>query len=364
MGINRVLFKLLGTASLSIGAVIIVFLFSEQQVHRNNAFTRRYPPHPVVKTYNLDIGYNSYYVAGWDTDFLYLGNSTAPWHLLRVDLGTRDTVHIRMEPLNKDQRYRSLETRVLPPYFYIMDGTMPFILRGTIGDWKAAPWMEETAFFNRAIPIDSNHMFIRTISSQTQRSALGIIQQTDSFYIRLDTTLLETRLDGIFDVDGMLVQSGDGMYLGYLYFYRNIFIVLDSKMENPKNQRTIDTVEQGQIQVAEANSHDQIQLQAPPLIVNRSGAMDGNLFLVQSDRLGRNESKSMLDQASIIDVYNHQRGTYEFSFYLYHIRKNKVREFAIRGAYVIALIGDQLSVYRTGKAYFDQTTNTEETTGL
>lgn len=364
MGINRILFKLLGTACLSIGAILTVFLLTEQQVHRNNAFTRRYPPHPVVKQYDLDIGHNSYYVAGWDNNALYLGNSTAAWHLLQINLRTRDTTHIRMEPRNKQLKYRSLETRVLPPYFYVMDGTMPFILRGRIGQWVAVRWMEGTAFFNRAEPIDSTRIFIRTVSSHNQRSTLGLIQKTSHFQVRLDTTLLETQLDGTFDVDGMLLKSGDGQSLGYLYYYRNEFMVLDARMEHHDRQRTIDTVQQAQIRVSEPNDQNQIQMQAPPLFVNRSGAMDGNYFFVQSDRLGRHESKSMLDQASIIDVYNHKKGTYEFSFYLYHIGHKKVREFAKHEEFVIALIGDRLSVYLTGEPYFDPNTNIKETTGL
>ncbi|MBA4745943.1 MAG: hypothetical protein H2058_11870 [Muricauda sp.] len=364
MSTKRILVKLMGTACLSLGAVMTLFLFSEQQVHRNNAFTRRYPPHPVVKQYHLDLGHNSYYVAGWDDNVLYLGNRTAPWHLLRIHLGTQDTTHIRMEPRNKNLRYRSLETRVLPPYFYVMDGTIPFILRGRTGPWIAEAWMEGTAFFNRAVPIDSTTVFIRTISSHTQRSTLGLILKSDHFQVRLDTSLLEIQLDGIFDVDGMLLKSGDGPYLGYLYYYRNEFMVFDPKLKKTNRQRTIDTVQRSQIRVAEPNRQNQVQMQAPPLIINRSGSMDGNVFLVQSDRLGRNESRSMLEQASIIDVYNHKKGTYEFSFYLYHMEHKKVREFAIHGTHVIALIGDHLSVYRTGESYFDQTTNTKKTTGL
>lgn len=356
--------KLLGASSLGMGLVTLLFLASEREMHRNNAFTRRYLPHPIIKQYDLDIGYNSYYIAGFDQDLLYLGNSTAPWHLLQIHLGTQDTTHIRMEPIDKELRYRSLQTKVLPPYFFVMDGTIPFILRGQTKDWKAHTWMEGHAYFNRAEPIDSTIIFIRTVSSHNQRSTLGLIQKTDHFQVRLDTSLLETQLDGTFDVDGMLLKSGDGQSLGYLYYYRNEFMVLDATMEHPDRQRTIDTVEQAQIQISEPNDQNQVQMQAPPLFVNRSGAMDGNYVLVQSDRLGRNESISMLDQASIIDVYNHKKGTYEFSFYLHHIGDKKVRQFAIHGAHIVALIGDRLSVYRTGEDYFDQTTNIKETTGL
>ena len=43
--------KILGTSSLGMGLVIVLFLSSERQVHRNNAFTRRIPPHAITKKF-------------------------------------------------------------------------------------------------------------------------------------------------------------------------------------------------------------------------------------------------------------------------------------------------------------------------
>ena len=63
---NNSYIKIFGTMGLSIGLMVILFLSSEQEVHRNNAFIRRYPPHPITKLYDLDVIHNSYYIAGFD----------------------------------------------------------------------------------------------------------------------------------------------------------------------------------------------------------------------------------------------------------------------------------------------------------
>ncbi len=355
--------KLFGASSIGMGLVILLFLTSEQQIHRNNAFTRRYPPHPIIKQYDLDIGYNSYYIAGFDQDLLYLGNSTAPWHLLQIHLGTQDTTHIRMEPIDKELRYRSLQTKVLPPYFFVMDGTIPFILRGQTKDWKAHTWMDGHAYFTKAIPIDSDRVFIRTISANTQKSTLGLIEKNDRFQIHLDTTLLETQIDGVFDVDGMLVKSENGQKLGYVYYYRNQFIILGAGLDNLKRQRTIDTTQQAQIQVAQVNKNGKIQMQAPALIINKAADMVGDRMVIRSDRLGRNEPIDLTDNTSIFDVYDYRKGAYSFSFYT-EDKKRKVREFVLRDHRLITLSDDQLSVYRTVDAYFNNTrTDVKETTG-
>ncbi|MEC3965801.1 hypothetical protein [Flagellimonas halotolerans] len=351
---NNIYIKLLGTICLSIGLVVIVFLSSERQVHRNNAFTRRYPPHPVVKQYDLDIGFNSYYIAGLDKDMLYLGNRTSPWHLLQVNLETKDTSHIQLAPRSHTLEYRAIKVEVLPPYFFVMDGTMPIILRGKIGEWLADPWMREQAYFNKAIPIDSNTIYIRTTHATTHRSTLGLIQKKgEHIKVQLDTTLLQAQIDGVFDVDGLLAKDLSGTKLGYVYYYRNQFFTMDSILASLSRQRTIDTVQRAQLKIASKGNSGRTILAAPPLYVNRTAAMSKHLILVLSQRLGRNESKELLGQASIVDVYDHTKNTYEFSFYLYDIDKHKVREFTVGQNRIIALIEDHLSVYLMTDRYFN-----------
>ncbi|GLU45113.1 hypothetical protein Musp01_27370 [Muricauda sp. NBRC 101325] len=358
--VNNVYIKQLGTISLSIGLVVILFLTSEEQVHRNNAFTRRYPPHPVIKQYELDLGYNSYYIAGLGKDMLYLGNRTSPWHLLQVNLKTKDTSHIELAPRSRKLDYRGIKVEVLPPYFFIMDGTMPFILRGKIGEWLADPWMTEHVYFNKAMPLDSNTIYIRTTHAITHRSALGLIYKKQGpIEVQLDTTLLQMQIDGVFDVDGLLAKDASGAILGYVYYYRNQFFTMDNSLGSLFRQHTIDTVQRAQLTIASKGKSNRTTLAAPPLYINLAAAMSKQFMLVLSHRLGKNESRELLGQASIIDVYDHNKNTYEFSFYLYDIHKHKVREFTVSQNLIIALIDDQLSVYQMSNRYFNTTPSLE-----
>lgn len=81
--------------------------------------------------------------------------------------------------------------------------------------------------------------------------------------------------------------------------------------------------------------------------------MSRNLLLIVSDRLGKYESEEILDEATIVDAYDHLKGSYEFSFYIYDIKKHKVREFAVHQGYLVALMDTQVSVYETREPYFD-----------
>ena len=63
----------------------------------------------------------------------------------------------------------------------------------------------------------------------------------------------------------------------------------------------------------------------------------------------------MLNEASIVDVYNWQNESYEFSFYFYDIGKEKMREFSMNDTFMIGLIDDKVSVYEINKEQFKTT---------
>lgn len=331
-------------ALLSMGLVVLLFLLSEREVHRNNAFTRRFPPQPVIRKYDLSIGFESYYIAGQEGSNLFLGNTTAPLHLLQLDLETRDTTHLRITLDRTDLPFRAVRIALQPPFFYVMDGRVPCIFRGRIGEWQADLWMEGDAYFSRAIPLDTNKVFIRTISGATGVSTLGLLEKKDSFRVALNPSILEKQIDGIFDSDGILAAAPDGNALGYVYFYRNQYMVMDRGLDLISRQRTIDTVRTAQLQLAKLPGN-RTTMEAPPLLVNKMAAMYGDWMLIASDRLGKNEAREMIRMATIIDVYNWEKGAYEFSFYIYDIGDEKAREFAVFDGQLVALVGDRISVY-------------------
>ncbi|MFI1770564.1 hypothetical protein [Thalassobellus citreus] len=356
MKVLKTLFRLIILGVLSSALMVIMFLLSENQIHRNNAFVRRYPHHPISKTYNLSLKYNSYYIAGYKNNILYLGNTTAPLHLLQVNLKTKDTQHIRIRLERKDFPFRSISIKLHPPYFFVMDGTIPCVFRGTMETWQARLWMKDKAYFTNATPIDSNTLYIKTISSKANNSILGIIKKRKDFEVKLNSNILEKQIDGMFDVDGSMIVSQDKKYLGYAYFYRNQFMVMNSSLELLHREKTIDTVSKAQIQLTPINKNGEVKMKAPPLEINKTATLYQNLIMFHSNRLGKYEERTMLNQASIIDVYNWKKQTYLFSFYIYNIHQKGVKEFNIYDNHLVAIIDNVLSVYQLKPAYFKKHT--------
>ena len=181
---------------------------------------------------------------------------------------------------------------------------------------------------------------------------LGHLVKHDDFKIVLNTGILEKQIDGVFDVDGIMAVSPNHRTLGYIYFYRNQFLLMDPDLQLIKRQNTIDTVQKAQIKLVETNTKGETEMKAPPLVVNRMASIYNDLLLINSNRLGKYELESMLKEASIIDVYNWKKGSYEFSFYIYNIDNKSIKEFSVHDQYLMALIGDELSIYELTEKYF------------
>lgn len=120
---------LLVTTILSIGFITLLFTLSEDIIHHNNNFIRRFPPHPVTLKHQLDLKLNSYYISGIDKNQIYLSNVTAPLYMkvLDYELNTVEENEISLSTMNLPFRYAKVY--ILSPDFYFLDGSIPIIFK-------------------------------------------------------------------------------------------------------------------------------------------------------------------------------------------------------------------------------------------
>lgn len=352
----KMVIHLVVLAFLATMAVTVLFLISEDTLKRNNSFLRRYPHHPVQKQGELDISFNSYYIAGITQDNIYLGNSTAPLHVLRINRALTDTSHIRIELKDKDNyNFTAVQLRVNEDRFYISDGTVPIVYQGDTRLWNANPIITEPIYFNRFEVMNDTTFIIRTRSAATNETVLGVLTNGDETQVELNHEMLEKQMDGVFDTDGHLMVNPKSNQVIYMYFYRNGFVVADNSLKVDYRGKTIDTVSKAQISIDTIHSRKENRLASAPLIVNLKAATFGEYMFVQSDRLGRFEPERMLKEAAILDVYNIKNKTYEFSFYIHHIKNQKLRSFAIKDSLLVALQGNLITTYKLKKETFIKT---------
>ncbi|SHM89488.1 DoxX family protein [Flavobacterium chilense] len=333
------------TILFSIGIVALLFMLSEDIIHHRNNFVRRFAG-TATKVYDINLKFSSYYFAGASKDKIYLGNHTAPLLVTVLDTALHRRNEFKIHPNRTDFLFQSVQIRILPPNFYLIDGSVPVIYNGNINNWEAqVKWNGSTTFSHYQL-IDSLKLAFRSNSNINGESILGSLYFGSKPKISFNKNLLQKQIDGIFDVDGTLHYDKNIQKLVYIYLYRNEFIVADSLLNLGYRGKTIDTVSKAQIKVATVTSRQEMKFSAPPVIVNKTSAVCKNLLFVNSALLGKYEPEEMWKDASVIDIYDLNTNSYKGSFYIYHIKNEKLKNFFILGNNFYGFIGPYLVHYK------------------
>ena len=346
---SLVIFKSLLPSLLAAGMVVVMFLSSEQIIKKENNFTRRFGKHLIRDEKAFDLGVNSYYFAGMADGQIYLGNVTAPLVLTRIDtaLTTKKAVKIKLD--NTTYRFRFIQLQVKPPHFYLYDGTVPVIYRGLLGDSLAYAISFDDCYFSQLQVVDSVRFAFRAQSSQTKSWVLGTLELEQNPVVKLNYQLLEKQVDGIFDTDGQLLQDRMNGELIYIYSYRNRFLVLDRELDLLRKLHTIDTTTKAQVQVR-LLSDGRHKMDAPPLLVNKTSVVHGQVLFNASMLKGKFESREQWGQAVVVDMYQTGLQEYLGSFYVYHRGNNMMVRMFATDKHLFVLSGSEIVRYRFAQA--------------
>lgn len=322
-GIWHKLILLVFLSIFAVGIVVGLFVKSEQIIHQENNFVRRYPPHLYDKVGQLDLKYAGSYFAGVADDTIYLGNYHSPLTIVAISSDLKGSKEHKIRLSNYDLPYRAATVRVLKPYFFLTDGTVPCLFKGQISSWDANQINIPTKRFSAFEPTDSMTAVIRSRKPQKNESRLGLLtfSRNDS-KIYWNDQLLQKQIDGVFDCDGMLRYNDDMKKSIYTYYYRNQFIVADKYLKTAYRGNTIDTTTKANIKIAVLKNGDK-KLSVPGLMVNNLTATTDDKLFVNSNLRAHYESLKMWQQALAIDVYNLDTKAYEYSFYVYRHNNEK-----------------------------------------
>lgn len=349
---NKKLFIFISTVIITVSFLLIVLLFitSDYILHKHNNFVRKYIPNTVKLVSSKDLKFNSFYFAGKTTDKIYLGNATAPALITELPLDFALTQTHVIQISDTLYRFRNIQLRVHPPYFYIWDGTVPCLFKGKINSKKAQLVSDKAYGFTKAEVIDSTKLVIRTINDSGE-NVLATLSLKNGEILKFAPNLLEKQIDGLFDTDGTLQYSEQQQKFVYLYYYRNQFIVTDNNLTLLHRGNTIDTTSQAKIKVKYVKSKNQKKFSAPPNMVNRISTVHNNLLFVNSTLPGRFDVEKVWKDSSVIDVYDINSNTYLISFYIKNIGGNKIKDILVTDNHIYALVGTTILRYSFSKAF-------------
>lgn len=332
---------------LGVGVVSVLFAFSERKMHRNNAFQRRYLPHPIERVASYDLEYDTYYIAGVTDTVVYLANVGAPLLLREVMVGSDKIKDYTLVLSDLSLPFQNVRTTVVAPYFYLSDGSVPVVFKGLLQTKYGDIYSYRDAFFSEIVPSDTSHIGIVTVADVNRTRILGLINKS----ARADTLTLKTGIlkntdNHNFGSDGQLMWNQEYERYLYLYYYRNMVEVMDWEMADYYSLSTIDTIREPLLKTVYSQAKNEWVLTGATTTVNRMAATSGSLLFISSDRIGKNEDEKVLKQASVIDVYDFIENQYLYSFYLYHRPDHKIADFEVSDSFLYALAGNELLVYK------------------
>ena len=321
---------------LSILLITVLYTFSNKINHQKNGFIRLFRPHLITPTKNLDIKYNSYYIAGTTKNYIYLGNYIVPTHLLvaKYDLADTESLELRVAH-NVKANWPVVQVSIDSPNVYLVDGITPTILHSDLSTREVNEYLKRIPFFTSVQPISNSSFVIRAYDNHLQKSILAKVS-VDSPYFKSAPDLLIKQVDGSFCTDGMLHYDPDLACIIYLYYYRNQFLCLDTNLNVIYRGNTIDTISHAQIKVSKINSNTST-FSAPPVIVNKKSCVAGDWLFVNSGLIANNETKEMFDKYSVIDIYSLKDGQYHFSFYVPLSEKEKITSLRVYNKTLIVI---------------------------
>jgi hypothetical protein len=350
---QRIFIRLLSIGSLAIMTIVVLFLISDAAFTPHGGFTRKYPPHVITDGVEIRLPYNSYYIAGFSGGSLYLGNSTAPLQLLSIKESFRDTTHIKLSIDNLDQiKYFNIVVKIDSPYFRFSDGAIPYIYRGTIGEWYATPHIDSVYFLD-AVALNASSYAVRSLSSAHRENVIGKISRGKSKLIS-NSSLLQKQIDGVFCTDGMLHYDRETKRLVYLYYYRNEYIMADTNLTLLGRGTTIDTTSRVKLKTASISLDGQSsnRIASPPPTVNKQSCVSGKWLFVHSLVMAENENKKEFNDGAVIDVYDLDKTTYLFSFYLRGGDDETVKGIHVHGRKLYAIYDHSVQRYHLNEKYF------------
>lgn len=323
------------TAFLSLLVVLVLYIGADKgQNYAYASFTRNFVHGAIELVDTINLQHYNYYFSGNTKNTVYLANSKAPGHLLSVDANFTDTAHYNLLIANDSLWYRSIRVTVDSPYFYMSDGSQPFVYQGTINSRIAAKYLDNV-YFKKVLPVSSNSLAL--ISMIDLKTTLGKRikgEQRPTFF----PDLLQEQGEGIFSTDGMFLYNKKRAQLIYVYYYRNQYICMDTSLNLLYRAYTIDTITQAKIKTANIKSEKSFSMSSPPLVTNNKSATVANRLYINSNLLGKNEDRSVFENQSVIDVYNLDTKGYLFSFYLPSFNDRKATDFVLTDSKTLIVI--------------------------
>jgi hypothetical protein len=325
--------------------IAILYQLSLTNNASNKGFKRKFYPHPVLSSSNVDLGTDSLYIAGTSYSSIYLSNYLNASQLIIIDTNfavlKKTAVHI---PDTLKYRKQSTMVAIDSSRFFIMDGYSPNLLVGDLASLEIISDLHDTLFFNQGIAGFRQDFLFRIYDTKLKQNILVRINpQLSLFYT--NRFILNKQVDGVFCTDGSMQYNKAQKKYIYVYYLQNRFIVLDTSLQLLATVKTIDTNSQAKIKVGYISTNTKT-IVTPTYYSNRLSYAEGDHLFIFSGARADNDEAYMYNKSSVIDVYSLSEKRYLFSFYIPDYNKSKISSFIVYHGSLYVVQGTALSYFK------------------
>ncbi|HMH34150.1 MAG TPA: hypothetical protein VK543_14030 [Puia sp.] len=346
---GKIILKIFGCFSFGIMIIITLFWYSRGISKGENGFIRLFPPHMIDGRKEMDLTYNSFYLAGATAKHLYLANATYPKSIWITDHALLDTQRINLHIADSGKiAWKAVRVVVDSPNIFCLEPITPAILKGDLADFTFYRLATNNFNFSLSVPL-SVSTFVNLVYDGAKDETKLVKVPADARIGDARSYMIEKQKEGLFSTDGMIRFDRLSNRLVYIYYYRNQFICLDSNLNFRYQSRTIDTISQAKINVVRIASENKIVLAAPPLLVNNLSCIDQDILYINSPRLANNENEKGFASYSVIDMYSLKDGSYKYSFNIPDYKGQKLRNFSVINHRIVAFQGHFMLTYKLNR---------------
>lgn len=314
-------------------------------------FNRMVPPHSLLYQNDIKLPGKNYYFAGSTNEGFFLAVKNKPNELVFISRGLTN--------LKKQSLLFPGQTALFSPELavtadssvFVFDGTLPGIWSTRLPDSLLVFNAAASINFRKALPSNEGKILLQQFDTVTKKILFN--QYKLSTGKRLEASFVpEAMGDPVFSVDGNIITDPVSGKMVFLYFYRNRFDVLDSNYQLQLKGQTIDTVSHPSLVVSSFGSRR--ILSAPPLIVNKAGAIEGDRLYIMAGSVSKNDPPGIMKDAAVIDVYRLSTGAYLQSLYAYDFRDQKLSAFSVKGDTLTGIFGNYLARFTIQRVRSDR----------
>ncbi len=326
--------------------IMILVFISNKEANHKNGFTRRFAGKTIRIIHELAIHKSIRSFCGRDGEYLYMDTYKAG-EIYRVDSNLTNIQFINLRLPDNDTVNSLFTTFVDKTSVYIMAGNVPSVTTTSIGGDSTHTYRLRD-IFTRGLMFGKNDFFCRAYKKNSGKWKQVLLKiKTKTITISAEKLLPGEQQDAGISTDGLLHADERYHRLLYISYYSNSFFCLDTNLALLYKSRTIDTASNPSVETnyMDAKKSGSITNITPIRDVNLQSCIDdGNLF-VNSALEADNESHIDFIRNSVIDVYDTKSGIYKTSFYVPLYKGQRLKEFTVKGEYIVVLYQGYLVVF-------------------